>query len=101
MKDISEGEFEVEVLNYKGTVLVDFNADWCGPCRMFRPILQAFAKQHTDVKVVGVNIDDNDELAEKYNISTIPCLVVFKDGEEVAREEGVLPEKKILKMVEG
>ena len=97
MKDINEGEFEVEVLNYKGTVLVDFNADWCGPCRMFRPILQAFAKQHT----VGVNIDDNDELAEKYNISTIPCLVVFKDGEEVARKEGVLPEKKILKMVEG
>ena len=82
-------------------MLVDFNATWCGPCRMMKPILEAFAKTHKDVKGVGVDIDENDELAEKYKVATIPCMVVFRDGEEVAREVGILPEKKIAKMVEG
>ena len=101
MRDISAGEFEKEVLQAEGVVLVDFNAEWCGPCRMFKPILGAFAKQHQDVKMVSVDIDDDADLAEEYRVSTIPCLVVFRDGKEIAREVGVLPEKKILKMVEG
>lgn len=99
MKDINEGQFDEEVLRVKGLVLVDFNADWCGPCRMMKPILEAFAKQHEEVKVVGVDIDENDELAEQYKVTTIPCLVVFRDGEEIAREMGVQSEKKLMKMM--
>ena len=99
MKDINASEFEKEVLKAKGPVLVDFNADWCGPCRMMKPILEAFAKMHTEAKVVGVNIDDNDKLAEEYQVSTIPCMVVFKDGVEVTREVGIQPERKLKKMV--
>ncbi len=100
MKDINADEFEKEVLQAKGLVLVDFNADWCGPCKMMKPILEAFAKTHSEVKLVGVNIDDNDELAEEYRVSTIPCMVMFKDGIEVAREVGVQPERKLKKMME-
>lgn len=99
MNEINAEQFEGEVLRAEGPVLVDFNATWCGPCRMMKPILEAFAKMHKDVKVVGVDIDENEELAEKYGVSTIPCLVVFKNGEETAREVGVQPEKKLLKMV--
>lgn len=100
MQDINAGEFEKEVLEADMPVLVDFNADWCGPCRMMKPILQAFANQHADVKVVGVNIDENEDLAMQYEVGTIPCLVVFKDGKEVTREVGVQPEKKLVKMLE-
>ena len=100
MKDINADEFEKEVLQAKGLVLVDFNADWCGPCKMMKPILEAFAKMHSEVKLIGVNIDDNDELAEEYQVSTIPCMVMFKDGTEVAREVGVQPERKLKKMME-
>ena len=100
MQDINAGEFEKEVLEADKPVIVDFNADWCGPCRMMKPILQAFAKQHEDVKVVGVNIDENENLAAQYEVGTIPCLVVFRDGEEVTREVGVQPEKKLVKMLE-
>lgn len=99
MKDIMADKFEEEVLKAKGTVLVDFNADWCGPCKMMKPVLETFSKEHENVKVIGVDIDENDELAEQYGVSTIPCLVVFKDGEEVKREVGVVPEKKLVKMV--
>lgn len=101
MNEINADKFEDEVLKAEGSVLVDFNATWCGPCRMMKPILEAFAKMHKDVKVVGVDIDENEELAEQYKVSTIPCLVVFKNGEEKAREIGVIPERKIVKMVEG
>ena len=100
MKDINADEFEKEVLQAKGLVLVDFNADWCGPCKMMKPILEAFAKMHSEVKLIGVNIDDNDELAEEYRVSTSPCMVMFKDGTEVAREVGVQPERKLKKMME-
>lgn len=99
MNEINAEQFEGEVLRAEGPVLVDFNATWCGPCRMMKPILEAFAKMHSDIKVVGVDIDENDELAEQYKVSTIPCLVVFRNGEEVAREVGVIPERKIKKMM--
>lgn len=100
MKDINTDEFELEVLKAKGPVLVDFNAEWCGPCRMQKPILGVVAKQHPEIKVIGINIDNNQELAKEYQISTIPCIIAFKDGKQIARAEGVLSEKKLLKMVE-
>ena len=91
--------FEQEVLKADKPVLVDFNADWCGPCQMMKPIVEDFAKNHDNCKVVSVNIDEEDILAAKYEISSIPCIVVFKDGEEVARKIGVQSAKKLEKML--
>ena len=79
--------------------LLDFYADWCGPCQMLKPTIEEFEKAHPEVKVTSINIDEEEELADKYGVSSIPCLVVLKDGEEVEREVGVMPLKKLEKFV--
>ena len=79
--------------------LLDFYADWCGPCQMMKPTVEEFEKVHPEIKVKSINIDDEEELAEKYGVSSIPCLIVLKDGEEVKREVGVMPLKKLEKFV--
>lgn len=79
--------------------LLDFYADWCGPCQMLKPTIEEFEKAHPEVKVTSINIDEEEELADKYGVSSIPCLVVLKDGEEVKREVGVMPLKKLEKFV--
>ena len=81
--EVNAKDFEQEVLEAKETVLVDFWAPWCGPCRMQAPILEKFAEENPGIKVVKVNVDDNQELAMEYNISSIPSLLVFKNGEAV------------------
>ena len=79
--------------------LWDFYADWCGPCQMLNPTIEEIEKAHPEIKVKSINIDEEEELAEKYGVSSIPCLVVMKDGEEVRREVGVMPLKKLEKFV--
>ena len=79
--------------------ILDFYADWCGPCQMMKPTMEEFEKAHSEIKVTAVNIDEEEELAEKYGVSSIPCIVVLKDGEEVKREVGVVSLKKLEKMV--
>ena len=81
--EVNAKDFEQEVLEAKETVLVDFWAPWCGPCRMQAPILEKFAEGNPAIKVVKVNVDDNQELAMEHNISSIPSLLVFKNGEAV------------------
>ena len=78
--------------------ILDFYADWCGPCKMFAPTMDEFRATHPEVKVTAVNIDEEEELTEKYGVSSIPCVVILKDGEEVARNVGVLSLKKLEKM---
>ncbi|MDO4526475.1 MAG: thioredoxin family protein [Candidatus Saccharibacteria bacterium] len=80
--------------------LYDFYADWCGPCQVMKPTIEEFEKAHPEVKVRSINIDEEEELAEKYGVSGIPCLVFLKDGEEVAREVGVMPLPKLEKVLE-
>ncbi|MBR1385294.1 MAG: thioredoxin [Bacilli bacterium] len=87
--------FEELVLKSKRKVLVDFNADWCGPCQMLKPIIEEVADENSDVSVLSINIDDNDVLAEDYNIQSIPCLVVFKDGKEIKRSVGLISKEEI------
>lgn len=81
-------------------VLMDFYADWCGPCQMMKPVMEEFEAAHPEVEVKRVNIDNEEEMAERYGVSSIPCMVLEKDGEEVAREVGMVPLKKLEKMLE-
>ena len=85
-------EFEKEVLNHKGLVIVDFWAEWCGPCKMLEPIYDKLEKEMTDVKFCKVNVDENPEIAGDFGIMSIPTMIIFKDGQPVDQAIGALPE---------
>ena len=91
--------FETEALNSSVPVLVDFYAEWCGPCRMLGPIIDELAEEATDFKVGKVNIDEQPELAMQFKVMSIPTLVVMKDGKIVSQSLGVRPKAEILSML--
>ena len=97
--DITKNNFKEEVADYKGTVLLDFWAVWCGPCRMVSPIVDEIAEERLDIKVGKVNVDDEMELARAYQIMNIPTLLVIKDGEVVNKQVGAAPKEKILELL--
>jgi len=86
--EITDEEFEDIVKNGHKLVVVDFFAEWCMPCLMLSPVIEELADKMKEVKFVKINVDDNQELARKFKISSIPCLVIFKDGVEVSRMVG-------------
>ncbi|MFV0519370.1 MAG: thioredoxin [Lachnospirales bacterium] len=96
---VNESNFDTEVLGSDKVVLVDFYADWCGPCKMVAPILEEIATENTDIKVCKVNVDNSQDLAGKYGVVSIPTLVVIKNGEVVNKHVGALPKDKILSLV--
>ena len=98
MVEINNDNFKSEVLENE-LVLVDFNADWCGPCQMLKPILEEISNEKS-TKIVSVNVDDNMELAREYGIMTIPCLILFKDGKEYKRSVGLKSKDDIISMME-
>ena len=88
MKKINKENYEMEVLK-KDRVLIDFNAEWCGPCRMLGPILEEVAKELEKTEVVSINVDENEDIAREYNVFSIPCLVLLEKGKEVDRKVGL------------
>lgn len=93
--EVTKDEFD-EIINYSHKlVVVDFFTEWCFPCIMITPIIEELAEQMKEVKFVKINLDENQELAGKYKVRSIPCLIIFKDGREVGRAVGAQPKEKI------
>ncbi len=96
---VSKENFEKEVLQSDKKVLIDFYADWCGPCKMLSPIVAEFAKENDTVKVVKINIDENEELAVQYGVMSIPTLVVVENGETKNTSIGLISKSEIEELV--
>ncbi len=93
--EFTDNNFEEEVLKSDKTVLIDFYADWCGPCKMMSPIIDEIAEENSEVKVGKVNVDDNMEVAEKYQIMSIPTILVVKNGNVTKQFVGVTSKSEI------
>ena len=98
--ELTKDNFDKEVVESDKTVLIDFWAAWCAPCKMLSPTVDAIAEERDDVKVCKVNVDKQGELASAFNVSSIPMLVVIKDKKVVDSSVGVIPKNEILKMLE-
>lgn len=98
--EVTKENFEEEVINSEKTVLIDFYADWCDPCKRLEPTIQKIANENENVKVVRVNVDQEEELAIEYEAISIPTLVVIKEGSETARGVGVMRKSEIVNLLE-
>jgi len=96
---VTSENFESEVLKSDKPVLVDFYADWCGPCKMMSPIVDQIAEEVTDVKVCKINVDDEADIAEKYSVMSIPTLAFIRNGELVGKSVGAKPKSDILDFI--
>ena len=100
--NITALNFETEVLHSDKSVLLDFYANWCGPCKMLSPVLHEIAEEYADTLKVGkVNVDEQMELAMRFQVSSIPVVVLFKNGKAVAKSVGYRPKAQLLAMVQG
>ena len=98
--DVTDANFQAEVLESETAVLVDFWAPWCGPCRVIAPSLEEINAERDDLRVVKLNVDDNQQTAARYDVMSIPTLIVFKNGEPANRIIGALPKKRLVQELE-
>lgn len=97
---ITKDNFKAEVLGSEKTVLLDFWAGWCGPCRMLSPIVDQIAQERADIKVGKVNVDEEPELAAQFGVMSIPALIVFKNGKLVRQTVGARPKAAVLSLLD-
>src|SRR3954447_24500844 len=96
IKHVTDADFQAEVLESEQPVLVDFWAAWCGPCRVVAPVLEEIAAERGDeLRIVKLNIDENQQIAMDYQILAIPTMVLFRNGQEAARIQGAMPKKRL------
>jgi thioredoxin 1 len=95
LPDVTDTTFQSEVLEADGAVLVDFWAPWCGPCRVVHPILEEMAAEREELRVVSLNVDDNQHTAARYEVLSIPTLILFKGGQEAKRVIGAMPKRRL------
>ncbi len=100
LSEVTDSNFQAEVLEADQATLVDFWAPWCGPCRVVGPVLEEIAEERDDVKIVKLNVDDNQQTAAQYQVLSIPTMILFKAGAPVKTIIGAFPKKKILEQLE-
>jgi thioredoxin 1 len=95
LPDVTDATFQSEVVDSENAVLVDFWAPWCGPCRVVHPILEEMDAERDDLRVVSLNVDENQETAARYEVLSIPTLILFRGGQEAKRVIGAMPKRRL------
>jgi thioredoxin 1 len=95
INEVSDTNFQAEVIESETPVLVDFWAPWCGPCRVVAPVLEEIAGERSDMRIVKLNVDDNQQTAAQFGIMAIPTMILFRNGQEAKRIQGALPKKRL------
>jgi thioredoxin 1 len=96
LPDVTDADFQTDVLDSEAPVLVDFWAPWCGPCRVVHPILEEIqAERESELRIVSLNVDENQQTAARYEVLSIPTLILFRDGAEAKRIVGALPKRRL------
>src|SRR6267142_1509317 len=95
LTEVTDANFQAEVIESETTVLVDFWAPWCGPCRVVGPVLEEIAAERADIKIVKLNVDENQQTAANFQVLSIPTMIIFKGGEPVKKVIGAYPKKKL------